>query len=71
MMKCPYCDNEMEEGALRSRVVPEWVKKGEKKGHIVAFGSTSEHLEFVGKGIYLNSKLGSDIACADIVFEYY
>lgn len=32
MMKCPYCGNEMEEGALVSRVVPLWVKKGEKKG---------------------------------------
>ncbi len=35
MMKCPYCDNEMEEGVLRSRVVPEWVKKGEKKGQLL------------------------------------
>ena len=31
-MKCPYCDNEMEEGALVSRMVPQWVKNGEKKG---------------------------------------
>lgn len=31
-MKCPYCDSEMEEGALISRMVPQWLKKGEKKG---------------------------------------
>ena len=35
MMKCPYCGSEMEEGVLVSRVVPEWVKKGEKKGTLL------------------------------------
>ena len=32
MTNCPYCGSEMEEGALVSRMVPLWVKKGEKKG---------------------------------------
>lgn len=31
MMNCPYCGSEMEEGALVSRMVPLWVKKGEKR----------------------------------------
>lgn len=31
-MKYPYCDGEMEEGALISRMVPQWLKKDEKKG---------------------------------------
>ena len=35
MMKCPYCGSEMDEGALVSRVVPLWVKKGEKKGTLL------------------------------------
>ena len=35
MNKCPYCGSEMEEGVLVSRVVPEWVKKGEKKGTLL------------------------------------
>lgn len=34
-MKCPYCDTEMEEGALVSRMIPQWVKKGEKKGRFL------------------------------------
>lgn len=32
MIKCPYCGSDMEEGALVSRMVPQWIKKGEKKG---------------------------------------
>lgn len=35
MNKCPYCGSDMEEGVLISRVVPEWVKKGEKKGTLL------------------------------------
>ncbi|MBP3618501.1 MAG: hypothetical protein J6J38_10740 [Lachnospiraceae bacterium] len=35
MMNCPYCGSEMEEGALVSRMVPLWVKKGEKKGTLL------------------------------------
>ena len=35
MMNCPYCGSEMEEGALVSRMVPMWVKKGEKKGTLL------------------------------------
>ncbi len=31
-MKCPYCQNEMEEGAIVSQRVPQWLKSGEKKG---------------------------------------
>lgn len=31
-MECPYCESGMEEGALISQRVPQWVKKGEKKG---------------------------------------
>ena len=34
-MKCPYCDNEMEEGALIIKTVPQWVKKGEKMGRFL------------------------------------
>ncbi len=34
-MKCPYCDNEMEEGTVISKVVPQWIKKGEKKGQLL------------------------------------
>lgn len=33
-MKYPYCDGEMEEGALISRMVPQWLKKDEKKGNL-------------------------------------
>ena len=35
MMNCPYCGSEMEEGALVSRMVPLWIKKGEKKGTLL------------------------------------
>lgn len=35
-MKCPYCDNEMEEGAVISKMVPQWVKKGEKNGQLLS-----------------------------------
>ena len=35
MMNCPYCGSEMEEGALVSRMVPQWIKKGEKKGTLL------------------------------------
>lgn len=31
-MKCPYCENEMEEGALVTQRVPQWITSGEKKG---------------------------------------
>ncbi len=29
-MKCPYCDGELEEGAVISQTVPQWLKKDEK-----------------------------------------
>jgi hypothetical protein len=34
-MKCPYCDNEMEEGALIIKTVPQWLKKDEKIGRFL------------------------------------
>lgn len=34
-MRCPYCDSEMQEGALISQMVPQWVNKGEKKGRFL------------------------------------
>ncbi len=34
-MKCPYCDSEMEEGAVISKMVPQWLKQGEKKGRFL------------------------------------
>lgn len=34
-MKCPYCDNEKEEGTLIFRMVPQWAKKGDKKGRFL------------------------------------
>lgn len=34
-MKCPYCDNAMEEGAVIAKMVPLWVKKGEKNGQLL------------------------------------
>lgn len=34
-MTCPYCGSEMEEGALISRMVPQWLKKGEEKGRFL------------------------------------
>ena len=34
-MKCPYCGNEMEEGALISKIIPKWLKNGEKKGEFL------------------------------------
>ena len=38
MGKCPYCGSEMEEGMLVMRMVPQWVKKGEKKGFLQKVG---------------------------------
>lgn len=35
MIKCPYCGSDMEEGVLVSRMVPQWVKKGERKGMLL------------------------------------
>ncbi len=34
-MKCPYCDGELEEGAVISQTVPQWLKKDEKKGSLL------------------------------------
>lgn len=31
-MKCPYCQNKMEEGSITFHKVPLWLKSGEKKG---------------------------------------
>ena len=31
-MKCPYCQSEIEKGALVSQRVPQCLKNGEKKG---------------------------------------
>ena len=31
-MKCPYCEQEMVEGTLRSQKIPTWFQKGEKSG---------------------------------------
>lgn len=45
MNKCPYCGGDMEEGVLISRVVPEWVKKGEKKGMLLNCNKKFTHNE--------------------------
>lgn len=61
MGKCPYCGSEMEEGMLVMRMVPQWVKKGEKKGVLLDCNKKMTHNELPAQYCVTCKKMVLDV----------